>query len=207
LNGKGYALSISTPIDYDHPDDTTQNFELNVGDRFKELILGYAGGWRGDKPKPKDFKPGPIHPKQYLTAVFIYAHSDLKSFSAWGSSVGAPDTNQALVQQVKVSNQSFTLADANLALKRAGAKYGLEDKGAFVKALPFVKLEPFLGKLSISSVRLEGSGPDDDVRSSEWPDWTVLAKAQRGDRQLTIEMTFEPFKGDLTSLIIDPARP
>jgi hypothetical protein len=71
-----------------------------------------------------------------------------------------------------------------------------------------VKLEPFIGKLSITSVKLEGSERDDnDVRSSQWPNWTVLAQAQKGDRQLTVQMNFEPFKGDLTSLTIDPARP
>jgi hypothetical protein len=204
LNGKGYALSISTPIDYDHPDDASQNFELNVGDNFKDLVLGYIGGWQGKKPK--DFKPGPIHPKQYLTAVFIYAHGELKTFSASGSSVGAPDDENELVQQVKVSNQPISAANANIVLKSAGAKYGLADKEAFVRDLPIAKLESFLGKLSVTSVNLEGSGKDDDIRASSWPTWTVLTKAQQTDRQVTVEMIFEPFKGDLISLIVDPDR-
>jgi hypothetical protein len=207
LNGKGYALSISTPIDYDHPDDASQNFQLDVGDRYKDLILGYAGGWRADKPKSKDFKPGPIHPKQYLTAVFIYTQAQLKSFGAWGSLVGNPDAEQALVEQVKVSNKRSTATEANAALKRAGANYGLEDKQAFVAALPIAKLEPFLGKLSITSVKLEGSDEDDDdVRASSWPNWTVLATAQQADRKVPVRMLFEPFKGDLISLIVDPGR-
>lgn len=35
-----------------------------------EWVMGYAAGWAEDRPKPKDFQPGPIHPKQYLIANF-----------------------------------------------------------------------------------------------------------------------------------------
>ena len=206
LNGKGYTLSISTPIDYDHPDDASQNFELNVGDRFKDLVLGYIGGYQGEKPK--DFKPGPIHPKQYLTGIFIYQGGHLKSFGVSGSVVGNPDAILALREQIAMPKPGITAAEANPLLKQAGAKYGLGDKAAFVAAVPLAKLESFIGKMSVTSVKLEGSSKDDDdVRGSSWPNWTVLAKAQRSERQITIEMTFEPFKGDLTSLTIDPAQP
>ena len=61
LNDKNYTLSIATPIAYDHPDESAQYFELNIGDRFKDIILGYIGGYQGEKPK--NYKPGPIHPK------------------------------------------------------------------------------------------------------------------------------------------------
>jgi hypothetical protein len=205
LNDKGYALSIATPINYDRPDESSQYFELNVGDRFKDIILGYIGGYQGEKPK--DYKPGPIHPKQYLTGIFTYQAGRLRSFSVSGSAVGNPDAMLALREQVAVPKPATTAAKANSVLKQSGAKYGLDDKETFVAALPLAKLEPFIGKLSITSVKFGGSDEDDDdVRASSWPDWTILAKAQQGNRQVTIRMLFEPFKGDLISLIVDPGR-
>ena len=205
LNDKGYTLSVTTPIDYDHPDESSQYFELNVGDRFKDIILGYIGGYQGEKPK--DFKPGPIHPKQYLTAIFTYQGSHLRSFSLSGSAVGNPDAMLALREQIRVPEPAITAAEANPALKLSGAKYGLDDKETFVAALPLAKLEPFIGKLSITSVKFGGSDEDDDdVRASSWPDWTVLAKAQQRDRQVSIQMLFEPFKGDLIFLTVKSGR-
>jgi hypothetical protein len=205
LDDKGYALSIATPINYDRPDESSQYFELNVGDRFKDIILGYIGGYQGEKPK--DYKPGPIHPKQYLTGIFTYQGGHLKSFDVSGSVVGNPDAILALREQIAVPKPGVTAAKANPALKQAGAKYGLEDKAAFVAALPLARLEPFVGKLSITSVKMEGSDEDDDdVRASSWPNWTVLATAQQADRQVPVRMAFEPFKGDLISLIVDPGQ-
>jgi hypothetical protein len=206
LNGKGYILSISMPLDYDRPNDYSQNFQLDVGDDYKEKLFGYIGGWQSEKPK--DYKPGPIHAKQYLQGIFIYQRGELKSLGVSGAAVGDPDAIRALREQIRVPKPLMTAAEANPILKQAGAKYGLEDREAFVAALPLAELEPFLGKLSVTSVKFEGSDEDDDdVRASLWPNWTVLATARQGDREVPVRMSFEPFKGDLTSLIIDPARP
>src|SRR4029077_14105460 len=100
LNDKGYTLSVTTPIDYDHPDESSQYFELNVGDRFKDIILGYIGGYQGEKPK--DFKPGPIHPKQYLTGNFTYQGGQLRSFDVSGFSIGNRHAILALREQIAV---------------------------------------------------------------------------------------------------------
>lgn len=207
LNDKGYALSLATPIDYDHPDESSQYFELNVGDRFKDIILGYVGGYyQGEKPK--DFNPGPIHPKQYLTGIFTYQGGQLRSLDLSGSAVGDHDAMLALREQIRLREPAMTAAKANPILKQAGAQYGLEDKQAFVAALPIAKLEPFLGKLSITSAKFEGTdADDDDVSASSWPDWTVFTKAQQGEHQVTIRMLFEPFKGDLIGLTVDSGRP
>jgi hypothetical protein len=77
-DGKGYVLSISAPIHYDDPDNSVQQLELNIGDNFKDITLGYWGGWTGEKPK--HFEPGPIHPKQYLSAFFGYEKGQLQGF-------------------------------------------------------------------------------------------------------------------------------
>jgi hypothetical protein len=197
-DGKGYVLSISAPIHYDDPDNSVQQLELNIGDNFKDITLGYWGGWTGEKPK--HFEPGPIHPKQYLSAFFGYEKGQLQGFLAKGPAVGNPEAQEAIGVLVRSSHPEMTDAEASAALKKAGAKYGLEDKEIFVRALPIAKLEHFVGKLSITSVELKGVD-EDKVRDPFWPHWTVLAKAQRADgHEVTIKMYFEPFKGDLEAL-------
>src|SRR5258707_12772626 len=198
LNGKGYVLSISAPIHYDDPDNSVQQLELDIGDNFKDITLGYWGGWTGEKPK--HFEPGPIHPKQYLSAFFGYEKGQLQGFLAKGPAVGNPEAEEAIGVLVRSSHPEMTDAEASAALKKAGAKYGREDKEIFVRALPIAKLEHFVGKLSITSVELKGVD-EDKVRDPSWPHWTVLAKAQRADgHEVTIKMYFEPFKGDLEAL-------
>ena len=172
LNGKGYVLSIATPIRYDNPDVSGQDFELDVGDNFKDITLGYWGGWTGEKPK--HFVPGPIHPKQYLTAFFGYDKGQLQGFLARGPAVGDPSAEEAIGTLVRSSHPEMTDVEANAALKKAGAKYGLDDKQIFVQALPIGKLEHFVGKLSITSVELKGVD-EDNVRDPSWPHWIVFA--------------------------------
>jgi hypothetical protein len=206
LNDKNYTMSIAAPIAYDHPDESAQYFELNVGDGFKDIILGYIGGYQGEKPK--DYKPGPIHPKQYLTGNFTYQGGQLRSFDVSGSVVGAGEAIMlTMYKQVEELKPPTTAAKVNWILKQSGARYGFEDKQAFIAALLLAKLEPFIGKMSITSVKFGGSDEDeDDVRASNWPNWTVLATALQGGRQVPVQMLFEPFKGDLLFLIIDPDR-
>ena len=113
----------------------------------------------------------------------------------------------AMYEQVEKVKPPTTAAKVNSILKQFGARYGLEDKRAFVAALPLASLEPFIGKMSITSVKFGGSDVDeDDVRASSWPNWTVLATVQQADRQVPVQMLFEPFKGDLIFLIVDPDR-
>jgi hypothetical protein len=205
LSGKKYALSISTATGYDDPNSAIRNLELDIGDYPKEWVMGYAGGWAGDRPKPKDFQPGPIHPKQYLIANFGFENGELMGFVAKGPAVGNPDA-KAVVGTLVASQPEMPDAEADAALKRAGAKYGLADKQALLANLPLQRLERF-GRIKVVSAELRGLDTHSNDRDPYWPDWTVIAKGQRPDgHDVTITMYFEPFKGALEALYIDAPR-
>jgi hypothetical protein len=204
LNGHTYALSIEMSINYDVPQDAVHNLQLDVGEGSKGRILGYAGGWRGEKPK--DFKPGPIHPRQLLTAIFGFEKGQLLGFTASGPAVGNRDAREALAKLVRVEHPEMADEEANLQLKKAGAKYGPADREDFVRSLPIATLERFVGKLAITSVELCGTGSD-GFRDSYWPDWTVQGTVTQLDGQRSaIRMYFEPFNGDLEALDVTPIK-
>jgi hypothetical protein len=204
LSGKKYTLSISTAAGYDDPRSAIRNLELDVGDYPKDWVMGYAGGWVGEKPK--DFQPGPIHPKQYLIANFGFGKDGLTGFVAKGQAVGNPDA-KSVVATLVATQPEMPDAEADAALKRAGAKYGLADKQALLANLPLQRLEGFFGKIKVVSAELRALDTQSNDRDAYWPDWTVIAKGQRPDgHDVTITMYFEPFKGDLESLSVDAPR-
>jgi hypothetical protein len=204
LSGKKYTLSISTAAGYDDPSSAIRNLELDVGDYPKDWVMGYAGGWVGEKPK--DFQPGPIHPKQYLIANFGFGKDGLTGFVAKGQAVGNPDA-KSVVATLVATQPEMPDTEADAALKRAGAKYGLADKQALLASLPLQRLEGFFGKIKVVSAELRGLDTHSNDRDPYWPDWTVIAKGQRPDgHDVTITMYFEPFKGALEALYIDAPR-
>jgi hypothetical protein len=97
--------------------------------------LGYGICRRLGGRKTEDFEPGPIHPKQYLIANFGFENGELMGFVAKGPAVGNPDA-KAVVGTLVASQPEMPDAEADAALKRAGAKYGLADKQALLANLP-----------------------------------------------------------------------
>ena len=86
------------------------------------------------------------------------------------------------------------------ALKAAGAKFGPDDKAAFLRTLPLKDLEPFIGSLEVISaeftVRLapaQGERPKTDLQ------WGVEAKchSEDGRYEANCFLSFEPFDGFL----------
>ncbi len=200
LNDKHYVLTISTAINYDDPASPLENFELNIGEGSTDLVIGYLGGYLGRKPPP-GFTPGPIHPKQYLTARFGFREGQLQGFRAEGPVVEPQQVRDALFQAI-ASRPDLTNREANAALKNAGARFGVEDREAFLKSLPTKNLEAFLGKLTIASADLVGPNQNHEP-SPFWPDWTVVASVRRPNgAEVKMEMRFEPFDGHLKELYV-----
>ena len=143
----------------------------------------------------------PFPSKQVLKASFRFDDYDhLVNFSATGTTVHDLERDRAFDEQVS-SHPEMTDAEVTAALKKAGVKYGPEDKEQFVKDLPSASLERFLGKLKIVSV---GFQPLDQNRDNvdDWPKWTVTAEAKRTDGTVaTYDLWFERFKGDLTGIM------
>ena len=114
LSGKRYTLSISTAAGYDDPSSAIRNLELDVGDYPKDWVKGILGGWVGEKPK--DFQPGPLHPKQYLIANFGFGKDGLTGFVAKGRAIGNPDA-QSVVATFVATQPEMPDAEADAALK------------------------------------------------------------------------------------------
>jgi hypothetical protein len=88
------------------------------------------------------------------------------------------------------------------ALKQAGARFGPDDKEAFVKSLPLNKAERFLGKIKITSVEFDYPRRDQNGRFTLINlSWIVQAEAELPDgTHPTYTIVFEPFEGKLTDL-------
>jgi len=199
LSGKRYTTSIETSKPFDN-DTAISGFSLYIGEGPKERIIGYLGGYVGDKP-PAGHREGPMHPKQFIETGFRFGSDNhLEVFNAQGSAVGNPEVSDPFADLV-LSHTDMTDNEVTAALKKAGAKYGPLDKDEFVKDLPIAKLERFLGKLTITSVRFD---PLMENRNNVdiWPLWKVRVKAPRAKGiEYTYEIWFEAFKGDITSIV------
>ncbi len=232
LAGKKYTLTLEANVGYDEVGAPMNWLELYVGKGPKDQVLGYIGGCAGypvppQLPWPPELGPrptppaplplapkvrpknpcetGPIRPKQYLISGFRFDGKDrLESFAVQGPGLGNPEAGEVLGKIVG-SHPEMTDAEIVAALKKGGAKYGPNDKEAFIKNLPVAKLERFLGKLKVVSV---GFLPLDENRNGVemWPDWTVKVMARQPDStEVTYEMFFEPWKGDLLGVGILPS--
>jgi hypothetical protein len=203
LSGKKRFLTIQTSILYDEPAAQLNQFQLFVGAGPKDQLLGYLGGYMGEKP-PKDYKPGPVYPKQFLTVGFKFDNQGrLLSLAPSGPALGNPDANDAFLTSVE-DHPEWSDERLAAALKDEGAKYGPTDKKDFTRNLPIRTLQRFLGKMNILSVEFTGLD-----RPNILPMWVVKAKAgPPAANQLTYELWFEPFKGDLIEIrTIPPAAP
>lgn len=222
--GNNYVMTVEGWVRYDQESAMLNRFSLYVGDAPKDFPHHYVGCMSTPPPiqlptPPElappsplpalpsdqfhhDCKPGPILPKQVLIGDFEFdASGRLSSYD-----LGRPGIRQ-LEQRNKfaefvLSHPEMTDAEVVTALKKAGAKYGPEDKQQFIKNLPIQKLEPFLGKLQLISVTFQ---PLQDSRTNVdiWPLWQVKVQSKQNHRPDVIyEMFFEQFEGELTSLHI-----
>lgn len=203
LSGKKYALTVDASTVLDQDWDNISHFNAYIGKYPKWLALCCTGGYVGEKPPP-GYQEGVNYPEQFLTSGFRFdARGRLESFGAHGPAVGDLEAANKFAEIV-LSHPEMTDAQVTAELKKAGAKYGPEDREAFIKNLPIGKLERFLGKLEVTSM---GFRPPMENRNdiAIWPYWTVTVKAkQRDGSHLTYELHFEQFKGDLTGLAAVP---
>ena len=72
--------------------------------------------------------------------------------------------------------------------------------------MPLEKLEPFVGHLTVISVERKGLDSEKH-RDAYWPNWKVVARTDRvGGSESKVEMDFEPYRGDLFALYVEPQK-
>ena len=203
LQGKHYYLTLETAHPFEDDKDPLAAFELYIGEGRKDFVLAVVGGHFGEKP-PSDYHSGPVYPKQFLKASFYYdKKGNLVDFSSSGDAIGNGVEFDRVYETVQ-NHPKFGEDEIAALWKQSGAKYGPQNKDAFLKDLPVQKLEQFLGKITDITTQFgprkeDGSGPP------WWGMWIVKAKTKRSG--LVYEMVFEPFNGDLISIMTIPWPP
>jgi hypothetical protein len=149
-----------------------------------------------------DCQPGPVHYKQVLSVHFDFNEQGrLFEFHILSPGFRQLDQRNSFAEFV-LSHPELTYAELVRALKKAGAKYGPDDKEQFIKDLPIQKLERFLGKMQVISVNFQPLWPD-RANADLWPLWDVKIRASKHGENLSYNLTFEQFEGELISLAIE----
>jgi hypothetical protein len=230
LSGNRYILSLEAVDRFDDPRFILQPDLLYVGYGAEYEIIGMYGGVIGSpcmspvigspgihggvtgspvrKPSRQELEgvqPGPLHHDQVLKAIFRFDdHDHLTTFSAEGIAIGNREALWGVTQQIR-QHPLMTDSEIFAALKKAGAKYGPNDKELILKDFPFARLERFLGRLRIGSA--DYLAPRQGGIITENNSWTVTAQAtQRDGSVITYKLEFEQFKGDLVSCVADGDR-
>jgi len=230
LNEKKLTMTVETAVPYDEQPPRIRSLTLYVGEGFKYFLMGYSGclneppvpegaplppGLAPTPPTPtqepreqvsEPCKPGPMYPKQFLTAGFQFdTDGRFTNFGADGSLIDDRKDDKEVYEIVRAHPQ-MTYAEIVSTMKQHGTKYGPDDKEQFIKDLPLKELEPFLGKLRIVSVTFrqmdKDSGSVPWVDRWLWPDWTVKVQATTKDgANVPYELHFSHLNGYLTGLL------
>jgi hypothetical protein len=99
------------------------------------------------------------------------------------------------------SHREWSEADAGKALKDAGARYGPDQKEAFIQSIQLARLDRLLGHLKVVSVEFDAFSNSDHLGDFPLLFWIVKADAQLPDgSSRTYSFLFEPFEGTLVSV-------
>jgi len=211
LNGKNYFMNLETSYYYDQPLNHPFGglLELSIRDSPKgnnNFLPCPPGSTPTQKLPSGGFIAGNcpergIPPQEYLSATFHFDEKGhIVTFRAQGTSAGNVTAKRTYEKDIDLSKHP-TGAELIDALKRAGAKYGPDDKEEFVKSLPIRKLETFLGKLNIISVEFGPFSQEDRSDFSDEMEWDVRAVATRIDGGTTkYILSFEQYNGTLVGL-------
>jgi len=158
---------------------------------------------------PPNYPDFTKRPESILWAHFDFDYERKQLVALW---VSGPFVNGRLDKLTKEINEHPEWSDARVveALKAAGAKYGPDDRAAFLRALPLKELEPFTGRLEVVSARFDvrlHTGEGD--KPEAYLTWAVDAKWHSADGRYDADrfMIFEPFDGALMDYSIRMTRP
>ena len=215
LNGKNYTVTLETSDALDHARSGDDVLNIFVGEGSKERVskelqMGAMGCVvplqlapppeipPSPPPPPPCGSSNPPKPGQFLTTGFVFApDGHLVSFAAEGPAVGNA-LAQAQLARILSKRPENTDEEVASALKQVRAKFGPQDRVAFVESLHDREglLEGLAGPLQILDISLyppEGFG-------NLPPEWRVRARAKLPNgAQAVYVLDFEPFNGDLVS--------
>lgn len=133
-----------------------------------------------------------------LVGSIGFTNSRITNFSASGE-VTNEKKNNSIEQAIESHPEWSGVADYD-ALKKAGARFGPEDREAFLATINIPRYERFLGKLTIRSVSFAGP-QQEHIGSFGAMSWSITVEARPpGEKPETYVFMFEPFDGKLFGL-------
>lgn len=129
------------------------------------------------------------------TRMLLTGSCHFEGSPSWISSYGAgdvvTDSKRDAFKGLLKRHPKWSRAQKVTALKEAGARYGPNDRAAFLKEVPIRQLQEFLGPFQVDSVDL----------STDLAEWTVFVWMQRpGEGPNLFFLAYEPFGGRLVQI-------
>jgi hypothetical protein len=204
LNQKKLLVTAEGLFAYDEVGAQERWLTISVGNGPKGQYSKVIGGWEGWTPPPKDFHGGPQYYEQFLTAGFTFDKNDhLVSYAASGPAIGNADVEGEYFEFVD-AHPSLTRAQIDRKLSQTKVKYGPGQQEEFTKHLPLGELSRFLGHIDGLSVE-PNVVKTSDSGEVEWVRWKVsLTASVSGGERLAYVLSFDPFDGELVSLLHVP---
>lgn len=190
LSGKNYGNRVMWDGSYDS-EVSLRNFSIIIW-KINRIL-------NTEKHTPPPTLPRPE--ERILTASFEFdSHDVLDSFHASSSDV-LSDARMENLRKTVDQHQKWTDAQAEAALRAAGAKYAPSERDTLLQAIPREALEPQLGRFKIDSAEFRTRHKQPSGYMAELY-WEVSVSSEFPDgRLLHWSMTFEPFAGKLTSIV------
>lgn len=194
LAGKQYLMDAETYASLEVDWVSVPPFEIQIGPAA-----------RGHMDLIPDAK-GTVHRverKPVLTASFQFDRENtLESASVRSAELTLYPKSDRMRSMVD-AHQNWSDEQISSALKRAGAKFGPDEREALLEVIPLKALEPFIGTFHVDSAEFR-------LRHQQKPEslaelyWVVLGHSEMADgRQIRWQLLFEPFDGKLTRVDSD----
>jgi hypothetical protein len=134
-----------------------------------------------------------------LSAHFQFDGRDyrISSFVASGSLVN--DAKQEAIAKLVDEHPEWTDPDLTVALRRAGAKFGPDQKEELLARFPVHELEPILGKIEMGPAQFAFRG-NSQAPHYALMNWSIRFQATSGTKQDQYAVFLEPFDGRVVAL-------
>jgi hypothetical protein len=192
LDDKGYIAEIELSAPFDRAWTSTPEFSFIISRRSASF---------GRPPSPPVGAQTVIKSEHVVQALFGFDSVGIIEDLHIHSAEVVFDTKQDEIRKLVDSHRSWSDAQVEAALKKAGAQFGPSDQEAFSKHLPRKELEMLLGDFKVDSTefRLRHQQPSGSLAELYWE--VNVSSTVRDGRLLHWSLTFEPFTGKVISIV------
>jgi hypothetical protein len=168
-----------------------ENLEINFGIRRFDPDKTFDAVLDSKTGKPIDVPQNAI----FLEGAFQFDSN--QKFESMSTNL--LESNKYLsVRKLVESHREWSEADANRALKDAGARYSGQEGQALRQSIHLERFGQLIGRLKVTSAEFDAFANDEHIANFALLFWIVRAEAQMPDgTQKTYSFIFEPFDANL----------